>query len=675
MKGRPVVSSGQQSSLADKASERFWLRYAIGFGVIALLVFGHHLVSVAALSKGAQDEELINVSGRQRMLSQRILFLSSRLSETSAPDVAEDLYAAVTLFEMSHRDLLQVARGDPQLSAIYQPGTSGGLDDRVSTYIKNARTVLSETNALKARQALSTLIVLGRHDLLNELDGAVSAFEARANARADSIKQLQNVMVIMTILTLLLELIIIFRPMNNWLHEAMSKLDSEANTDALTGLLNRKRWLELMSAQLGSLSEGERLVIIASDLDGFKSVNDALGHPAGDLVLKRVAELLETMSDEHQLSKASVARIGGDEFFCSFLASPDNTDAITRNFANSIIQRLEEPIELKLGDSSENCIVGASFGYTSTGDRDEDIDVLVSDADIALYHSKSSGKGRCSKFRPEMRELAEYKLSLETDIRRGVLAGEFIPYYQPQFDISSGEIVGVEVLARWQHPRRGLLSASEFIPDADDIGISDFIDGAIILSALEFFGQRLGNWRGKLTVSLNASAAILTQEGFSLQLASLCEMFEVPTSAIVIEVLETLVLEKNSSSIARSLRDLQQAGFGLVVDDFGTGYSSIETVADLDIEGLKVDRGLVMRSAEERFERVLSATVAMAKGLEVKVCAEGVETKESLAFVERIGFDTAQGNYLSGPKSGAGLVQLLNRESSESVVTEFRTVG
>ena len=455
----------------------------------------------------------------------------------------------------------------------------------------------------------------------------------------------------------------------------MLELLGEANTDALTGLHNRKSWIETLSADVARLKPGQSVVVIAADLDGFKSVNDALGHPAGDVVLQSVARLLQETADDLRMRNAAIARIGGDEFFCSFIAPDDDADEVTRRFAGSVLEHLRNPIELELGDKTERCIVGASFGYTFAQGNRADIDTLVSNADIALYHSKRAGKGRYTKFNPTMRELAEHRLGFETDMRRGLLEGEFVPFFQPQYDLTSGQIVGAEVLARWQHPKRGLLSASEFISEANGLGLSYDIDGAVALAALEFFETHIRHRHTGVRISLNASLSSLTNEDFAFSLISVCEMFGIPPSSIVIEVLETVMLGEAGQSVRTSLHALRKAGFRLVIDDFGTGYSSIETVADLEIEGLKIDGGLVRRSAEVRFEKILSATVAMAKSLQIDVCAEGIETQQALETVKRVGCDTAQGYFLGRPVGGQDFLSILSSHANSQGVTAFPRTG
>lgn len=612
---------------------------------IAALILSHHLISVRAINMGSQDEELINISGRQRMLSQRILLFAGQFAETGQAQDAQKLEHAVDLFENAHERLLGAFGGNDRLRFIYRPGEPIGLDAMSRIFVRDARAVLaSGADRETAQRHASALKLLGADTLLETLDNAVTGFEMRANDRTKRLKQIQLVAFVSSLLVILAELLLIFLPLHRWIMRTIGRLNREANHDALTGLLNRKRFAELMQEMFAKQGPDSTLAVVAMDLDGFKAVNDALGHPAGDELLQRVADMLRAQARcLNAVEPPFLARMGGDEFMMACLLPAQEAFSAVEGFGGCMLDNLEQPIALHASDSGASCLVGMSMGVSFSDDAGGSVGRLLSDADIALYTSKERGKGRLTRFHAALRATAEQRLQLETDLRRAAINGEFHPFFQPQVDLKTGRFVGFEVLARWKHPTRGLLGPDQFAEDAEKIGVLDMIEASLILLALEAMKGLRDDGFGVPRVFLNVSAQTLRDAEFVENLLSTVSMFCLPTSSIGIEISETVVIEGIDDPAYRSIQRLSQSGFATVLDDFGTGFASLSGLSGLDLHSVKMDQSLVAQISDPRMSKALRASVAMGKSMGLSVCAEGIETSETLDVLRMMGCDQGQG--------------------------------
>lgn len=647
-------------------SGRLWRRYSIALFSIVVLIAAHHIVSVQSLHIADQDEELINVSGKQRMLSQRTLMFAYRYLETSQPEYAADTAATITQFARAHQNLLRAAEGDLDLMALYAPGRPDGLDAQVMAFVRHTRALLASAGDPPARQRhFRAIDGLGRDVLLSRLDEAVSGFEGRANARAEWLRRVQRAAFVSSLILLVAELVFIFLPLHRWILQTLSRLNKEANHDALTGLYNRKCFGELLT-DLTSVSRGDmQVAVLAMDLDGFKAVNDALGHPAGDALLKLIAARLKEQADVFgEAAPPLLARMGGDEFMIACrLPSAGAVEAI-EHFSEQVLSGLQDPITLNVGDGPVTCIIGMSIGYALADAADAaegSVDRLVSNADIALYASKNSGKGRLTAFRDALRVEAEKRLRLDTDLRRAVMSNEFRPYFQPQIDLATGAVVGFELLAWWDHPDDGLLPLDQLLSDAEQIGVQDMIEASLILTALEAVKSLLDEGFDVPRLSLNASAQTLRDSEFVSNLLSTVKMFELPTSAIGIEITETVLIESKDDPAIGSIHRLSEAGFATIIDHFGTGYASLNAVSGLRLQAVKIDPSLVASADQTSGLKVLRATLAMGKTMDLCVCAAGADSQQQVAMLRDMGCDVAQGPALGQPTDIAGVRALLER--------------
>ena len=418
-------------------------------------------------------------------------------------------------------------------------------------------------------------------------------------------------------------------------------LERTSTTDALTGIANRRgvtTYLERASSELGS---AERLIFLHVDLDKFKAINDVIGHDAGDFVLQTVSQILETNVRAQDL----VARIGGDEFLVT-LKTTISPDAALK-FAERIRLQVSEPIKFK----NRLCHVGASIGISIwSKEIDTTIQQALLDADIALNDCKSRGRHRCTLFHKKMRQSTVQSAQLAQEIIDGLKAKEFVPWFQPQTDITGRHLDGFEVLARWNHPKHGPMSAGSFLFAAEDAGLVASIDRDIFAKTLEF-ANRLSKTRWRhLKFSVNLSNAQLSDPEIVDEYLAQLAAYGLPPQLIRIEILESILLDERSSNVVENIRMFADEGFAIELDDFGTGHTAIASLRQFPVERIKIDRSLIHNIHKEPELRVITdAVTGLGRKLGLKVLAEGVETEEERKVVEAIGCTCLQGYLLAAP--------------------------
>jgi diguanylate cyclase (GGDEF)-like protein len=419
-----------------------------------------------------------------------------------------------------------------------------------------------------------------------------------------------------------------------------SRLTHQAHHDALTGLPNRL----LLEDRLGqSLAQAKRnqqqVALLFIDLDGFKGVNDTLGHAAGDALLKQVSARL---ADAVRASD-TLARMGGDEFAVVLQEVRDTPSAM--RVAEKLLEALRAPLRLEGRDLRVSASIGLAF-YPEDG---LDADTLLRHADVAMYRAKASGRNTCCCFTPELQDQMEARLDLERRLDQALADGEFVLHYQPQF--RGGALGGFEALIRWNHPTLGLVPPARFIPAAEESGL--------ILPlgrwALDEACRQMVAWRqagaGDLVMAVNVSAVQFEDPSWVDTVAETLQRHGLPPHCLELELTESLVMDPGSEAGQRLAR-LKEMGVGLAIDDFGTGYSSLSYLHRLPIGTLKIDQSFVREfepGAEDRSGPILQAIVALARNLGLSVVAEGVETETQRAFLQDLGCDGLQGHYLGQP--------------------------
>jgi diguanylate cyclase (GGDEF)-like protein len=394
--------------------------------------------------------------------------------------------------------------------------------------------------------------------------------------------------------------------------------------------------------------------VLFVDLDDFKTVNDSLGHAAGDELLIGVAARLSNVLRSGDV----VARFGGDEFAVLLRdASGDGTLGI----ANRLLGVLRAPFALSAGMASGQASGGL---VTTAADPERPVSEqaaeLLRRADLAMYAAKAAGDGRCVEFRDELQLAMLEKLALQDDITEAMIREEFYLHYQPVVDLESRRPVAVEALLRWHHARRGDVPPDVFVPIAEKSGAIV----AIGLWVLEQACRDLQRWDAEhadngMMIAVNLSARQLQEPSIGPKIARTLHRMGVDPRRLILEVTESLVMD-DAEAAAATLWQLRALGIRIAVDDFGTGYSSLSRLVDLPLDDIKIDRSFIRElDVSEAGTTIIKAAIAMAHGLGLNVVAEGVETPEQLAFLKRSGCNQAQGYLFSRPCSADDVVALL----------------
>lgn len=418
--------------------------------------------------------------------------------------------------------------------------------------------------------------------------------------------------------------------------------------DPLTELPNRTLFRDRLEQAAAFAQRNERLfAVMYLDLDRFKTINDTLGHPVGDLLLKAVAERMR----QGLRDTDTIARLGGDEFavIVQDMCSPE--DAL--RLAEHLLQAFAAPFFIE----SHELFTTPSIGISIYPQDTTDIDALIKVADIALYRAKELGRNNCQFFTADMNVTALEHLFIENQLQHVLERNELVLYYQPQISLGSGAICGVEALARWRHPELGMVFPGAFIPIAEDSGLIVPIGKWVLREACKANKAWLDLGLPEMLVAVNVSAKQLRQKDFVDTVAAVLEETGLPSYLLEIELTESCVMQNPEQAIT-ILEELKAMGVKLAMDDFGTGYSSLTYLKRLPFDKIKIDRSFVIDLGTDTDAAAIAHTIiAMAHGMHRIAIAEGVETAEQLDFLHSEGCDEIQGYYFSQPLEDAGLVR------------------
>jgi diguanylate cyclase (GGDEF)-like protein/PAS domain S-box-containing protein len=437
-------------------------------------------------------------------------------------------------------------------------------------------------------------------------------------------------------------------------HELEQQLKHQAFHDALTGLANRTLLQErLRQAITRSRRNGKEFAVMFIDLDDFKNVNDSLGHAVGDSLLRTVARRLRSTLR----SNDTPARLGGDEF-AVLLEEVDDPREVEL-VAARVVEALAQPI--RIGGSE--LLVGASVGVAYGSSATKDIEDVMRNADLALYDAKGSGKNRYAIFQPEMHEFAVSKMQLTADMRRGIARNEFAVHFQPWKDLSDNTIIGIEALARWNHPTKGVLSPAHFISLAEETGLIIPLGREILESALIEAGQWQENFGHEFLVSVNLSGRQLLDSCIVDDVKFALSISGVPAHCLVLEITESVLLP-GESVMADRLRELAELGVRLYIDDFGTGYSSLSYLRQLPVSGIKLAREFVATlPGDDNETGLVRAIYDLSQTLNLDdVVAEGIETEEQRTALLDLGFKIGQGYLLARPMGAEQMREMFDEE-------------
>jgi len=436
---------------------------------------------------------------------------------------------------------------------------------------------------------------------------------------------------------------------NKRLLELATVVARESNEDPLTGLSNRRHFeLELKTWVDGLRKDGPDFAVLYIDLDRFKSVNDTLGHGAGDQLLITVAKLLRRLSSSSDL----VARLGGDEFVVLKPLAESALDI--SGLADRIVEELRKPFTFE----GKSVACSASVGVAIANARMDRPEEVVADADTALYHAKENGRARWSFFTAEMHAESIATKQLATELLIACEHQAFTPYFHPLVDAETGRIASAEVLVRWPHPKRGLLPPVAFLDVAESMGIVSRIDEIVfarLRNALKLFDER-----GALLpkVAVNVSAGRLADPTFVHDIKS----SGIDPERLTVEILESVYLERLGDVMRWALDELDELGVTIAIDDFGTGHASVQGLLKIKPDVLKIDRQFMKTFDESSTSQdLLKSIIGIGKSLGTKIVAEGVETERHAQFAKDLGCDFLQGFHFGKPMSAEDLSNKLQQ--------------
>jgi diguanylate cyclase (GGDEF)-like protein len=437
-----------------------------------------------------------------------------------------------------------------------------------------------------------------------------------------------------------------FEDITEWL-EAQAKISHMARHDALTGLPNRVLFHEQLEQGLRRASSNDQLAVLCLDLDHFKDINDSLGHPIGDALLKEVGRRLKATVGEHD----TVARLGGDEFAVVQIGRSE--EAAARALAGRLVEVISAPYEI----DDHQIVIGVSIGISLSPQDGDDPDELLKNADLALYRAKADGRGTYRFFETGMDARAQARRLLEMDLRAGLQRDEFQVYYQPIRDVASDRVVAFEALLRWNHPQRGLIAPINFIPLAEETGL--------IVQLGEFVLRRAcadaATWPDDVDVAVNLSPVQFKSPNLIATVTDALTATGLAARRLELEITESVLLQ-NSEATLTTLHELRGMGVRISLDDFGTGYSSLSYLRSFPFDKIKIDRSFVSELATRQDSMaIIRAVTGLGRSLGIVTTAEGVENDAQLELLRREGCTQAQGFLFSKPRPASDVALMLER--------------
>lgn len=644
--------------------------YAAALLLIASLATASFFLLNSVISANTQKSALIEIGARQQLLSQRILLTATEAYTADAQwlraQARQNLKAALDAFQVNEEIL---RNGSPDRhSPLYKVELSAEatrlFDDALGQIAASSKALVHSVQSFLAELPpsvadpmpsiafthFSALRLYIAEKSRREYETLTRLFSSEAAAKGLAVEKIHLTVFILTLLLLIGEALLIFRPLvrkvvscTTELLKARDQMTFAANHDALTGLYNRTFFNDYIDTALATARrKGEKVALIHVDLDHFKSINDTLGHAAGDAVLTETARrVLASVRDSDVC-----VRLGGDEFTVILNDVGSEADAI--DVAGRMTERLKEPIAFGGRMLKPSASAGLALFHDCTLSAEE----LMVNADLALYRAKSEGRGCYRLFVATLRDKFEERANLERELRAAIAAEDFNVHFQPQVSLETGEVIGVEALVRWECNGRNVPPA-EFLPTAEKACLMPAIGRIIFAKALHTAGawHRAGVEFGRL--SLNVSAQELCEADFATHLLGLLKKEGLSTKRLALEIVESVVLDDEGSGIALTLKRLRKAGIRIELDDFGTGYASLSHISANEIDRLKIDRRFIRDIHNNPANRkIVQAIIELARGLGISIIAEGAETAPELSFLQELGCPAVQGYGVAFPMPG-----------------------
>lgn len=613
------------------------IKYAYWLAVIVITAMAtvSFLMLGAMLSSQGRDTAIVMTANEQRELVRDI---GARLERDRSAAERARIVRMIEAYSANHDRLMRdLAAGTDAGAAVI----GKTLERAGSAFARSAEAGLGHTSRAGV-DAVASGEILGVYDAL------VAHFSSRTAANAVTINAWHRNLFMAMIGMIVLVILTIFRPLSSAIsrnaHELLEARNSMAYAaahDGLTGLRNRAFLLDHFESMIsGAKRRGEQLAVLQIDLDGFKQINDTLGHAAGDHVLVETAERMRQSCRATDLC----VRLGGDEFVIVLNAAGDTQDI--NMVAGRILKRINEPMSYEGATINAGASAGIAV-YPVDADTAED---LIVHADLALYDAKKRGGGNFAFFSDDLRRELDHRKQLEVDLARAIEVDAFDVHFQPQLSLGDGAVAGVEALVRWNHPDRGMVAPNDFIPVAEKIGLMATIGRTVIRKAI----ARAAEWHregiefGRLAV--NISGTEVREPDFSEFLFEALAEFGLPPAKLSLEIVESVILDDDKVGIASRLRKIRAAGVHLELDDFGTGYASLSHVNPNEIDRLKIDRRFVQNIDDNGDNtKIVKAITELARGLGISIIAEGAETQEELNQLLEIGCEQVQGYSIAYP--------------------------
>ncbi len=430
---------------------------------------------------------------------------------------------------------------------------------------------------------------------------------------------------------------------------AQENILHQAYHDALTGLPNRLLFRDRLNiAVVQAKRHGGMLAVMFIDLDRFKSINDELGHAAGDQLLQAVSARLSKCLRQGD----TVARLGGDEFTLLLPNISQRVDA--ENAARKVLSVLGQPFRVGQQDHS----TGASIGIAVYPDDGDTIDSLIQNADIAMYDVKAQGRNSYAFFSDARHTSYSNRVSLGHELHKAISANQLELYYQPQVGTASGEVTGLEVLLRWNHPVRGQISPEEFIPLAQEAGTIAYLSDWVMHSACKQLQEWTEYGVAPVRLSINLAAEQIQQLDFVTKFGEMLQEMKIDPTWLEIEITESTMM-RDINATHEHLQSLRELGVQIAIDDFGMGYSSLSYLRNLPVNAIKIDRSFIADIKSKDDNTLVNAMMLIAKGLNLRLIAEGVETADQWAFLKAHGCDECQGYFISKPLNSEQVTRML----------------